>query len=348
MSAKKLFPAGVVGSLPRPQFIQDIILHDGNPFSPIIDKAVLFAIAFQEQAGLDIISDGEWRRKSYLGPIAKVTDSFTDHFFDNKLWRHIVTRKINHVNPGFFAKEAAFLKKHSSCQIKVCMPSPYLIGQRCWEKEESTKAYKNRHNFMEAIVPVLRKEILLLKDAGVDIIQIDDPHICLFVDKELRQQFKNPESELKYACGLVNEVVKDIKGVKTALHLCRRNKGRDGWIGEGGYEPIIPEISQIDVDQFVLEYSIPVAGDHQALKQLPEKYDIGLGCVGCRFEKIDTAKEIVERVEKALRYVDPARITLNPDCGFAPGSQRYIPLDESYLKLKREVQAAEKLRKKYT
>ncbi len=348
MTNELLFPASIVGSLPRPRFVQDIILNDDNPFSPLLDKAVLYAIALQEQAGLDIISDGEWRRKSYVGVIAQVADGF-EHFFnpaDGRSW-HIVTKKLNHCRPGFFGREVLFLKKHTNKKIKVCLPSPYLLGARLWDEQKSNAAYPTRQSFIEALIPILRLEIILLSSVGADIVQIDDPHICLFVDKETRAQFKNPEQELSYACATVNEIVKNINGVTTALHLCRRNKGRQGWIGKGGYDPILPYISKIDVDEFTLEYRVPVAGDLAALKNLPEKYRVGLGCVDCRFEHIDTSEEIVARVEQALKYLSPERIILNPDCGFAPGAQAEVPLDEAYLKLKNEVKAAQILRAKY-
>lgn len=352
MSNANLFPASVVGSLPRPKFVQDLILADGDPFSEIIDKAVLFAIALQEAAGLEIISDGEWRRKSYLGPVSKVAYGIADHFNGQQKkgepWRHTVTKKLVHLAPGWFAKEAAFLKKHTAKKIKVCLPSPYLLGQRMWDEEESVQAYSARRDFMEAVVPILRKELILLKEAGADVIQIDDPHICLFVDSTVRAQYQNPAAELKLAVDLVNAVINNVTGIAIALHLCRRNKGRAGWVGEGGYEAIIDALSNLKVSQLVMEYTIPVAGDFKALAALPKNFNIGLGCVDCRFEHIDTPEEIAARVEAALAYVAPDRITLNPDCGFAPGSQRVISLDEVYQKLHNEVMAAEMLREKYS
>lgn len=348
MNTSTLFPAAVVGSLPRPRFVQDIVLNDGDPFSPVLDKAVLYALALQEAAGLDVVSDGEWRRKSYVGVIANVGTGFK-HSFDaaaGRSWTTVV-EKVQHTTPGFFAREAAFLRAHTDKKIKVCLPSPYLLGVRLWNKEESSAAYPSRNDFVEDIIPILRREIELLAQAGADIAQIDDPHICLFVDSELRRQWEDPERELAYACSVVGETVRGVQGIETALHLCRRNKGRNGWIGRGGYDPIIPYIKNIGVQQFVLEYSIPVSGDFSALAGLPEQFKIGLGCVDCRFEHIDTPEEIAARVERALEYVAPQRIVLNPDCGFAPGSQAYIPLDESYLKLKNEAEAARLLREKY-
>ena len=146
---------------------------------------------------------------------------------------------------------------------------------------------------------------------------------------------------------LLNQIISGVDGIQIAIHLCRRNKGRDGWIGEGGYEPILPYLKRLKVDQYLMEFTIPVAGDLAVLKEIPEDKTVGLGCVDCRGEHIDTPEEIVARVENALRHLSPERITLNPDCGFAPGSAAEIPIDEAYQKLKNEARAAEILRERY-
>lgn len=344
---QQLFPTSIVGSLPRPKFIQDAIAGNEDPFSLLLDRGVQFAVALQEQAGLDVVSDGEWRRKSYIGPISTVTGSFTDYEPKGEPWRYIVTQKIVHRFPGFFAREAAFLKKQTNRKIKVAIPSPYLIGQRCWDAQLSAGAYPHRRDFVEAIIPILKKEIELLRDAGTDIVQLDDPHFCLLADDATRRQFADPDAELRYAHDTINEVVRDVRDVYIALHLCRRNKGRKGWLGEGGYDRIMTAMSSLNVQQFVLEYTIPAAGDTAILRDLPKHSTVGLGCVDCRFEHIDTPEEIVARVEKALEVLSPSRIVLNPDCGFAPGSERMLSLDEPYLKLKNEVAAAKILREKY-
>ena len=96
-----------------------------------------------------------------------------------------------------------------------------------------------------------------------------------------------------------------------------------------------------------MEFTTPGAGDMSVFRELPEHVEIGLGCVSCQPGQIDSADAIVERVEMALKYLAPARITLNPDCGFAPGSAADVSLDEVYTKLKNEVAAAERLREKY-
>ena len=200
---------------------------------------------------------------------------------------------------------------------------------------------------MEALVPFLREELLAARDAGVDIVQIDDTHLCQFVAECERTRFSDWEQEINRCVSLINAVVEDVDGGTVAVHLCRGNRGRQGWGKEGGYEPIVPALRALNVHQYVMEFAIPVAGDVSVLAELPMGRQIGLGCVDCRNEHVDTPEEIRERVEAALQYVRPERILLNPDCGFAPGSGFDIPLDEAYQKLSNEVAAAAMLRYRY-
>jgi 5-methyltetrahydropteroyltriglutamate--homocysteine methyltransferase len=104
-------------------------------------------------------------------------------------------------------------------------------------------------------------------------------------------------------------------------------------------------VQRLNVNQLLLEFSIPVAGDLAILRDLPANVRLGLGCVDVRFPEIDTPEQIAQRVEKALPYVATERISLNPDCGFAPGKDHEIPLEEAYAKLKNLAAAAQLLRK---
>ncbi len=352
--SKKLFQSGVVGSLPRPNVLLDFLPENpGKKSSEIasskeMDKLVNYAISIQELAGLDLISDGEWRRHAYTHIIADIATGFTpDNRIEPHRWGITITEKMEVINKGLIAKEAEFLVKSTDRFSKVCVPSPYLLAERLWEKELSAKAYSTRELFIKDLIPILNRELLLLKDTGVTVIQIDDPHLCVLVDPKIRSQFKNPKYEMGLAADNINAILDGVNGVTLALHLCRRNWGRSGWGADGSYNPIIDVMKRINVDQYVLEFSIPSAGDFEILKKLPEDSLIGLGCVGCRFEHIDTPEEIVSRVEKAISYVDPNRISLNPDCGFSPGKIPYAPLEEAYQKLKNEVKASNILREKY-
>jgi 5-methyltetrahydropteroyltriglutamate--homocysteine methyltransferase len=106
----------------------------------------------------------------------------------------------------------------------------------------------------------------------------------------------------------------------------------------------MPALRELRVQQYVMEFAIPAAGEMLVLAELPTDRQVGLGCVDGRSEQIESPEMIVARVERALAYLRPEQISLNPDCGFAPGSGVDIPLDEAYQKLRNEAEAARLLR----
>ena len=313
-----------------------------------MDTAVRYAINMQEMAGLDLVSDGEWRRHAYTHVIADIVDGFTeDNRESPKRWGISITSPMEVKRSGLIAKEARFLVGSTAKATKVCIPSPYLLGVRLWDKSVSSSAYSTRNQFIEALVPILRNELIALQSTGVTIVQVDEPHLCVLVDKNYRSLFDDPIYEMEFAADKINQLIDGIENVMLALHLCRRNWGRQGWGAEGGYGPIMDVINKINVDQYVMEFSIPAAGDYSILKNLREDSYIGLGAVDCRFENIESPSTIVSRVEEAMKYVDSNRLSINPDCGFSPGIQSYMSIDEPYLKLKNESLAADILRSKY-
>jgi 5-methyltetrahydropteroyltriglutamate--homocysteine methyltransferase len=352
--ASQLFPTSVIGSLPRPQFVKDLIA-DNSPldeaeYRRLMGAAIQTAVALQETARLDVVTDGEWWRKSYIGVIAELAHGFelSRNPADGRPWT-VVVDKLAPKRPGFIAQEVAFLKRLTGRQIKATLPAPALLGERMWDPVKSSKAYPKRDDFVRDCVPILRREVELLRDEGVSIIQVDDPHLCLFVDPEVRRQYDDPDRASDFAVDMDNEVVAGVKGVKLAVHLCRRAGARARGEAEhrGGYDPILSQLGRLKVDHITMEFTSPGAGDMSVFKRLPEHVEVGLGCVSCQPGQVDSADTIVERVEMALKYLEPSRITLNPDCGFAPGSAADVSLDEVYVKLKNEVTAAERLREKH-
>ena len=352
-----LFPTTVVGSLPRPIWLKELFdeIHAGKVADAererLLDNAVPFAIALQEAAGVDVISDGEWRRFSYVAVITDVATGFKRELSgekrDGKYW-HTVTGEVKPGDPNVLANHAKFAIGHAKHPLKVALPSPYLLSVRMWDEGVSRDIYPTREKFADAIIPILRAQVEALAAAGVHTIQLDDPHLCLFVDKEVRAKYKDADAEAMHCVSLINRVFEGVgKGVTKAVHLCRRNKGRKGWAGEGSYDAIMPALKALDVDQLMMEFTIPAAGDTRCLRELPSHVNIGLGCVDCRGEVIDAPDTIVKRVEQAMEHVDKKRITLAPDCGFAPGNAADIPVDEAYQKLRNMAEAARILRAKH-
>ncbi len=373
MTSDPLFPTSVIGSLPRPKWVIDqLIAHQNGGMSDreldaSLDKAIPFAIGLQESAGIDIISDGEWRRIGYFEVFAQMVDGFQQAEYQTQAlapellpdtglsppqqWtlkefkQALVVEGMTYSQP-IAAPGAAFLRQNTGKSIKVALPSPYMIGGRLWHPAYSSAAYPSRRDFIEAVIPILRAEVLALRAAGVDVVQFDDPWLCFFVDPEHRARFADAEAEIERAIDDLNRVLAGIDGIKTALHVCRGNRARTVY-ANGDYEPIMPHLLRADVDQLAMEFAVSQAGDVAIFERFPTDKEIGLGVVDVRGEIADTPAVIVERVEKALRYLAPEQITLNPDCGFAPTSTNPISLEEAYQKLKAMADAAEILRQRY-
>ncbi len=349
-----LFPASVVGSMPRPLFVRELIA--GNPslsaerYRSAMDAAIRYVVALQEHAGLDVITDGEWRRKSYIGIIADLAHGFelSRNPEDGRPWT-VVTEKVTPSNPGFVANEVRFLRSITTREIKATLPAPALLGERLWDSELSSKAYPKREDFIRDCVPILRREVELIREAGADIVQIDDPHLCLFVDPAVRAAHEDVESAMAFAVDTVNDVVSGIEGVKLAVHLCRRAgarvRGEHQHVGD--YEVLLPSLNRLQVQHITMEFTTPGSGDASVFRGLRDDLEIGLGCVSVVPGQVDDAETIAGRVELAVEHLGAERITLNPDCGFAPGSGAEVDLDEVYVKLCNEVAAARLLRSRY-
>jgi 5-methyltetrahydropteroyltriglutamate--homocysteine methyltransferase len=346
-----LFPTSVVGSVPRPDFVRDLISDENiSPaeYDQRMEAAVRYVVAMQENAGLDILTDGEWWRKSYIGVIAELAHGFElgTNPADGRPWT-IVVDKLSPKKPGTIAREVSVLKKITKSKIKATLPAPALLGERMWDPQKSAKAYPNRDDFVRDCAVVLRRELELLRDAGAAIVQIDDPHLCLFVDPDVRSRYDNADKAADFAVEMTNQVVEGFGDkLKLAVHLCRRAGARARGEAQhgGGYDSIINHLNRLKVRHLTMEFTAPQAGDLSVLKKLREDFEIGLGCVGTEPGVIDSADAIYNRVKRALQYLPPERVTLNPDCGFAPGSAARVSIDEVYQKLKNEVEAAHRLR----
>ena len=179
------------------------------------------------------------------------------------------------------ADGAAYLRQNTQHQIKVALPSPHMVGGRLWHADFSRDAYATRRDFIEAVIPILRSEVLALRDAGVDVVQFDDPWLCFFVDPEHRARFADPDAEVERAIDDLNRVVAGIDGIGTALHVCRGNRARTVY-ANGDYEPIMPFLLKANVDQLAMEFAVAQAGDIGIFGAFPTDKAIGLGVVDVR------------------------------------------------------------------
>ena len=347
-----LFPASVVGSMPRSAFVRDLINDENTDerHGTKMDAAISYVVALQEHAGLDVVTDGEWRRKSYIGVIAELAHGFTleRNPADGRPWT-LVTDRVASTTPGFIARELTFLKSITSRQTKITLPAPALLGERMWDPVRSAPAYPTREAFVRDCVPVLRREIELIAAAGADIVQIDDPHLCLFVDPEVRATYDDPDRAADFAVDMINELVDGFTGIRFAVHLCRRAgaRVRGEHAHAGGYDPILPQLNRLNVQHLTMEFTTPSVGDMNVFRKLRPDFEIGLGCVSVTPGEVTPCDAVTHCVACALDHLDAERITLNPDCGFAPGSGAMVDMDEVYRKLQIESEAATRLRERF-
>ena len=354
---KTLFPTMVIGSLPRPQWIRELIENRKNGYvtdkdaNRVLDHAILMAIRMQEQAGLDFISDGEWRRESYVKVFSDAVEGFMPDLLGGGKSQYsgvpypAVVSKLLAKRP-IASEEGKFLRKHTNSMITVAIPSPYTIGRRMWSAEHSTPAYSTREEFMDACIPIIRHEIQNLAQVGVNAIQIDDPWLAVLVDPERRRQdgITNIEHEIELSVKCINGVTEGVQNVFLSLHLCHAHFNRRHGT-KGPYHLIMGALAQMNkIQRFAMELATPDAGGIEVLRDFPQDKILGLGVIDHTDTHIETPQEVASRVEKALRYVPMERITLNPDCGFSPSSANPMDLDEAYLKLRAMCRGAKLLR----
>jgi len=387
MSQQKLFPVTVVGSWSRPEWLVQALRRrqageiTAEEFNRIADDAVLAAIKYQEDAGVDIVSDGEMRRDNFysfvveklsgmrLMKLSQLLDYMKDRAGFEEILRAldvpafaikspIAVDKIREHEDGISLDEARFLRAHTSRQTKMPIPGPYLLTRSSWFEGLSDKVYPTREDLAKDVVSILRRECEALKRVGIDFIQLDEPSISQVVyGDEAEQTFMcaalgsrtDPTNELEFAVRLVNETVEGIDGVKFGVHVCRGNWSRkEDVLLSGNYGPLLPWLMRMNVDQLVLEMATPRAGEIEVFKEYRNQKEIGLGVSNPRTDDIETPQEIASRVKEVLKYFDPEKIYLNPDCGFGTFAERCVNTPEiAYRKLQSISAAAELLRREY-
>jgi 5-methyltetrahydropteroyltriglutamate--homocysteine methyltransferase len=264
----------------------------------------------------------------------------------------VVVRRLEACEP-VFARDARFLAANTERVAKFALPSPFLIAVRYWHEEHSRDAYPTPEHFLEHLAQVLRREAEALVDAGIDIVQLDDPALTYFCDARLMagdthdERLKRTwdvERQFPQALAAINHIAAGL-GAEVHLHCCHSVYKRRSDV-TGNYQPILPRLADAQVDRVNLEFAYPGTGDLGDLRLLPAHLSVGLGVVDVRGQRLQSVEEIEALAAAALSYVPADRIALNPDCGFAPDAGEPPSIDEAYGKLRRLVEAAQRLRQR--
>ncbi len=378
-----LYPVTVVGSWPRPSWLIEALRRreEGQlsfeEFNAVADDAVLAAVKYQEDAGLDIVSDGEQRRDNFysfvvekldgikLMTVAQLLDHVNDRASFEETLRALDVPAFAMRSPVAIGEvrkkkdlagdELGFLKAHTDRRIKIPLPGPYMLTRSSWFPGLSDSAYPSIEDLGSVVSTLLREELLALKEAGADFVQFDEPVLSQVVHgAEGTETFmcaalasrKDPTEELEYAEELINRTVKGITGIKTGIHVCRGNWSRkEDVLLKGNYGPLLPYLMEMKVDQLVLEFATPRAGELRVFKEYGTDKELGLGVVNPRSSEVESPASIVKRVREATSYFDPAKIYLNPDCGFGTFAERPVnDAETAFAKLRSISLAAKALR----
>jgi 5-methyltetrahydropteroyltriglutamate--homocysteine methyltransferase len=353
-----------IGSLPRPQVVRDLLAKkrdmSADPFARTMDDLVIFAIRLQEQAGLDVVSDGEWRRSQYIREFLDRVGGFErcrrfSHQGETKLTDVVVRRMTAH--ESVFREDARFLSAHTDRVTKFALPSPFLIAVRYWHEDHSRAAYPTVQHFLDHLAEVLAREARALVEVGIDIVQLDDPAMTYFCDRRLTEgaiadihderlrRTWNADRQFPEALAAIHRVAEGLRA-EVHLHCCHSVYKRRSDV-TGDYKPILPRLGDAKVDRLNLEFAYPGTGDVTDLALLPAHVGLGMGVIDVRSEHLQTVEQIEALGEAGARLVGPDRMALNPDCGFAPDAGEPPTIDEAYEKLRRLVAAAKRLRQRF-
>jgi len=376
-----------IGSWPRPGWMlrgmHDYLERrlDEASFQQTADNAVRLAVAAQDRAGVDVVTDGEQRRDSYASFVGSRLDNcqlipITDLLpyvddpqkFEEELQAlDVPAGKVRHpavLGPLIRSRplavhELQFAQTLTRRPIKVALPGPYLLTRTMWLECVSDRFYAEREQLAQDIVQVLREEVHGLLAAGAALVQLDEPVLTeiVFGRPSHNRSFMcgvlgarhAPEEELAFAGSLINQVIAGLPPGRLALHICRGNWSRDEGLALcGDYRPLVPLLQTIAVGTFFLEMCTPRAGEMTVLRDLPRSCRLGLGVVNQKTDTVESVEEIVARAEQAIALFGPQRVLLNPDCGFATFADNPIALAEvAEAKLAAIVQAAKLLRHRY-
>ncbi len=384
MSDTSLFPVTVVGSWPRPPWLIGGLRKrqagelSFEEFNDSADDAVLAAVKYQEDAGVDILSDGEQRRDNFysfvveklegvnLMTVAQLLNHVKDRARFEETLRALDVPAFAMKSPvatgrvkakiGLATDELQFLKAHTKRETKVPLPGPYMLTKSSWFPGLSDKVYPNVEDLGVEVSKLLRSEIIALRDGGADFVQLDEPILTQMVyGAEGAESFmcaalasrKDPTEELSYALELMNRTIQGISGVKLGVHVCRGNWSRkEDVLLKGNYGPLLPYLIEMKLDQLVLEFATPRAGELEVFKEYGDEKELGLGVVNPRSSEIEPPEVIEKRVREALKFFDSSKIFLNPDCGFGTFAER--PMNDArvaFAKLQSISEAAKRLRR---
>ena len=343
----------VIGSLLRPAYLQTardaFARGDVDPaaFKRIEDRAVDEAVALQEAAGLEVVTDGEMRRYAFFGHLVDALEGFDKFggwsvtFHDEQgheapLRRPVVVSKLQW-RRQMSVEEFTYLRGRTTRQIKVTLVSAQQAAAY-YDPDKSKGAYATRDAYLADLVDFTRREIAELRRLGCDYVQIDAPQYAALLDETIREGYRqrgsDPDRMLDTCIELDNAIIAGHPGMTFGIHICRGNH-KSMFYASGGYDRIAEQVfRKARFDRFLLEYDDERSGTFEPLRHLPDDRAVVLGLVSSKKPQLESVDELTARIREASRIVPLERLALSPQCGFASTHEgNRLTLDDQKRKL---------------
>jgi 5-methyltetrahydropteroyltriglutamate--homocysteine methyltransferase len=366
------FRADNIGSLLRPQELLEAraAYREGKlereQLRGIEDRSILKALDLQNGVGVQIFTDGEYRRDIFTADLTqaveglvpgKTTVSFEWRGAGSELakeskegnFQFVVgakLRKKGRFTPG----EAPFLKQHAPGPFKVCTPAATQHAVSRYKPGVTDKVYPTIHDMLQDVAAIMRDEVQALIDEGASYVQLDAPSYSTFYDPRRRELLKqsgvDPAAAFNAAIAADNAMIQGIKrgaDVVIGIHFCRGNK-RSAWGAEGSYEPIAEKaFGSLKMDRYLFEFDSERAGGFEPLRFVPKGKTVVLGLVTTKEPRLESEDELLRRIEEASRYLPIENLALSTQCGFASAaSGNLLSWDDMKRKLELVATTAQK------
>jgi 5-methyltetrahydropteroyltriglutamate--homocysteine methyltransferase len=320
------------------------------------DRAILDALDRQRRVGIDVCTDGELRRGSWLTSMADAVEGFVPERVPLD-WRGPgggVEASTAQVAGARLRKarrltdhELPFLQQHAPGPFKITVPAPSNFMITSYKPGVTDRVYPTRADLLHDLVDIVRDEVGWLAAEGVRYIQLDGPYYSHYLDTRARERAGqagiDPDRALAEAIAADNVVLAAGRraGVTRALHVCRGNN-RSRWYTEGGYDAIAEKLfGTLDVDTFLLEYDTERAGGFAPLRRVPAGKAVVLGLVTTKEPTLESPDALRRRIDEAARAVPLERLALSPQCGFASvAAGNLLSMDDQWRKLELVVNTA--------
>ena len=372
----QVFRADHIGSFLRPAHLlaaradHEAGRIDAAQLKALEDEAILGVLEMQRQVGIDVCSDGEYRRSWFSAAFADSIEGIVANpdATHASVWQgefgeqadavaaaigfgeQMVASKLRQTR-RFTAHETEFLKQHAPGPFKMTLPGVMTRAATWYRPGITDQFYPTRDDLVYEIAGMLRNEVHALIADGAAYIQLDSlRYVIQLSDVGTRERLiasgEDVEKLLDETIAVDNFTLQDARGAGATigLHMCRGNN-RSAWRSQGGYEVIAEKaFSQLNVDRFLLEYDTDRAGGFEPLRFVPNDKMVVLGLISSKDPRLESQDALRRRIDEAAQYVPLENLALSPQCGFAstaPGNQ--LTHDEQRRKLDLVVETARKV-----